>query len=419
MARIGVIGLGTVGLPLAVALARRFPGTLGHDRDPARLAELRAGRDRTRAVPSEALAASGLALAAALEELAGCDVYVVCVPTAPGVGGLRALEDACSALGALLAPGDVVVIESTVPPGTTESVCGRLLALASGLAPGAGFGLAHSPERINPGDPERSLEAVVKVVGASDPATLARVAALYRAVVPAGVHEAPSIAVAEAAKLLENAQRDVNAALMNEVAPLLDRLGLDTGDVLDAAATKWNFHRYRPGLVGGQCIGACAEHLAGQAEALGLEAPLLRAARAVNDATAALVARRTAELLDELGRPVAGARVAVLGLTFKPDVPDARDSRVPALVRGLEARGARVVCHDPLADPEQVRASHGLEPVGADALGEPDALVLAVPHAALMPLVRRLLARRPALVVDLFGVLDARDLPEGVRRWRL
>jgi len=225
--------------------------------------------------------------------------------------------------------------------------------------------------------------------------------------------------VAEAAKVIENVQRDLNVALMNELAILFDRMGLDTRAVLDAAATKWNFHRYHPGLVGGHCIGVDPYWLTTLMESLGLHPRVILAGRRVNDEMSAFVAARTAELLGELGRPVDGARIAVLGVAFKPNVPDTRNSRVPELARSLAARGARVLCHDPLADAEQVRLEHGLSLVPASELTGLDALVLATPHAELGPLVERLLAERPALVVDVLGALADRPLPDGVRCWRL
>lgn len=438
MNKIGVIGLGYVGLPVATAFARRFPGTLGYDRDPERVAELRRGVDRTRSVDAAALRSSGLGLCDLPTELADRDCFVVCVPTPIDRQHrpvLEPLESAARLVGGSLAAGDVVVFESTVYPGLTEGLCVPLLERASGLRAGADFGVAYSPERINPGDPDHGLEGTVKLVAAGDPLTRARVAALYRAVVPAGVVELDSIAVAEAAKVIENVQRDLNVALMNELAILCDRIGLDTSAVLDAAATKWNFHRYHPGLVGGHCIGVDPYYLTALARSVGLHPRVILAGRRVNDEMSAFVATKVAKLLAAAGRDVRGARVAVLGVTFKPDVPDTRNSRVPELVRELAEFGVQVLCHDPLADVRggagEARPGTPLAAGARGAEGAPlalvpeqelvglDALVLAVPHRALLPLAARLAERGPALVVDVLGALEPATLPAGVRYWRL
>jgi UDP-N-acetyl-D-galactosamine dehydrogenase len=422
MRTIAVHGLGYVGLPVALAFARRFPGTIGYDHDRAKIARLRARRDPTGAVPAAELEAAELDFTADPADLARADFHVLCLPT-PIDGARRpdlgSLLGAAETLGRVLKRGDVVVVESTVYPGATEELVAPLLARVSGLQAGVDFHVGYSPERINPGDPAHGFEHVRKVVAASDEATLAVLEECYGAVVAAGLHRAPSIRVAEAAKVIENVQRDLNIALVNELAMLFDRMGLDTRAVLEAAATKWNFHAYRPGLVGGHCIGVDPYFLTSKAESLGFHPHLVLAGRRINDGMGEFVATKTVRLLSEGGREVRGARVAVLGLAFKPDVRDLRNSRVPDVVRELRSWGVEVLVHDPLVDPEEARAAHGIELAPRAALASLDALVLATPHRDLVPLARELAAGGCRVVVDVLGALADGDLPAGVRSWRL
>lgn len=421
MRRIAVIGLGYVGLPVARAFARRFPGTLGFDRDAERVADLCAGRDPTGAL-AEAGELGSLLLTAEAAELQGRDFFVITVPTpidAEKQPDLSALAEAVLSVGRALRPGAIVVLESTGYPGLCEEWLAPRLERAAGLVRGRDFTLGYSPERINPGDPEHRFERVKKVIAAEDERTLDVLEACYGAVVEAGVHRAPSIRVAEAAKVLENVQRDLNVALMNELARITARLGLDTNDVLAAAATKWNFLSFRPGLVGGHCIGVDPYYLAAKAQALGVEPRMILAGRAVNDGMSAFVAENVlAGLERELGR-ARGARLGVLGIAFKPDVADLRNSRVPEVLAALRAAGVELIVHDPRVDPGLAARLHGLELVPASALAGQDALFLAVPHRGLPELAVTLLGGKTRLLFDLSGAVERARVPAGVALWRL
>ena len=378
-----VIGLGYVGLPVALALAKRFAPVWGFDIAAQRIAELGAGIDRTREVAADALHASTLKLTSRIDDLAGASVFIVTVPT-PIDGerrpDLAALTGACNLIGRVLTPGALVVFESTVYPGLTRGVCGPLLAAASGLRQGIDFTLGYSPERINPGDLVHRLETITKIVAGEDDATLERVAQIYGAIVAAGVHRAPSLEVAEAAKVIENTQRDLNIALMNELAIIFDRLGIATSDVLRAARTKWNFLPFTPGLVGGHCIGVDPYYLTARAEAVGYYPQVILSGRRINDGMGAFVAQRLVKLLIAADRPIKGARVGILGLTFKEDVPDLRNSRVPDIIAELRGFGIEPMIHDPMADAEEALREYGLALVGAEALTALDAVIYTVPH---------------------------------------
>jgi UDP-N-acetyl-D-galactosamine dehydrogenase len=381
--RVVVIGLGYVGLPVALAFARAFPGTIGFDIDAERIGELSRGIDRTGESKPDELGGAELVLTADPGRLKGASFYVVAVPT-PVDGNrqpdLAALTRACRIVAGALGPGAVVVFESTVYPGVTEEICGPILERLSGLKRGRDFTLGYSPERINPGDREHRLETVVKVVAGEDAATLERIAGAYGAIIPAGVHRAPSIRVAEAAKVIENTQRDLNIALMNELALIFDRLGLRTADVLAAAGTKWNFLRFTPGLVGGHCIGVDPYYLTAKAEAVGYHPEVILAGRRINDGMGRFVAQKLIKLLAATGRASAGARIGVLGLTFKENVPDLRNSRVPDIVAELREFGLDPLVHDPLAPAEAAEREYGIPLSDLAKFQELDALVLAVPH---------------------------------------
>ena len=382
--KISLIGLGYVGLPVAVAFARSGIPVVAFDVDPARIAELKAGRDRTGEIPSEALSLGALGLTADSADLKKADFHIVAVPT-PIDGAnrpdLSLLEAASRTVGAHLKKGDIVVYESTVYPGATEDVCAPILEKMSGLAVGRDFAVGYSPERINPGDREHCFETIVKVVAAQDPATLETVAQVYGSVVAAGVFRAASIKAAEAAKVLENTQRDLNIALMNELSIICHRLGLDTGDVLDAAGTKWNFLKFSPGLVGGHCIGVDPYYLTHKAEKLGFHPQVILAGRYTNDSMGRFVAREVIRHLMRNGRPSPLA-VNVLGVTFKEDVPDFRNSKVVDVIRELTSFGARVAVADPCADPALVEKELGIRLVALASLAPADATIVAVPHAA-------------------------------------
>jgi len=420
-----VLGLGYVGLPVALAFARHFSPVIGFDVSKERVAELKSGLDRTGEVAADALGQSALRLTDDPADLADASFFIVAVPTPIDEQrrpDLRALESACRIIGPALKPGAVVVFESTVYPGLTREVCGPALSAASGLKAGVDFKLGYSPERINPGDRAHRLESIVKVVAGEDAATLERVADAYGAVVPAGIHRAPSIEVAEAAKVLENTQRDINIALMNELALILDRLGLRSADVLAAAATKWNFMRFTPGLVGGHCIGIDPYYLTAKAEAVGYLPQVILAGRRINDSMGGFVAQRLVKLLIAAGRPVRGARVGILGLAFKENVPDLRNSRVPDIAAELRGFGIEAMMHDPLIDAAEARHEYGIELAAEGALTELDALVIAVPHRSFLdrPLARYLEALVPGgVLVDVKSALDPRAVPEGITYWSL
>jgi UDP-N-acetyl-D-glucosamine/UDP-N-acetyl-D-galactosamine dehydrogenase len=386
---IAVVGLGYVGLPVALAFARRFPGTLGFDINTQRIAALKDGIDHTGETSSAELAGSALRLTSDPKDLTAASVFVVAVPTpitADKRPDLTPLERACAIVAPALKRGAVVVFESTVYPGVTEEVCGPLLAALSGLRVGEDFTLGYSPERINPGDREHTLEHIVKVVSGQDAETLDRVAGLYAAIVPAGVHRAESIKVAEAAKVIENTQRDLNIALMNELALIFDRMGIRTHDVLRAARTKWNFLPFTPGLVGGHCIGVDPYYLTTKAEALGYTPQVILAGRRINDGMGAHVALKIVKFLAAGTRPLRAARVGVLGLTFKENVSDLRNSRVPDILAELRGFGIDALVHDALADAGHALDEYGVALTSLADFTDLDALILAVPHRAYLDL---------------------------------
>ncbi len=421
---IAVIGLGYVGLPVAIAFARQANQVVGFDISARRIEALGRGADWTGEVSGEDIAASNIRFTGDPAGLAGTSFFVVTVPTPvdeqkrPDLGPLRS---ACASIGPHLSKGAVVVFESTVFPGATEEVCGPALEAASGLTCGTDFTLGYSPERINPGDPTHRLETIVKVVSGQDDATLRRVAAAYSAIVPAGVFEATSIQVAEAAKVIENTQRDINIALMNELALIFERLGLRTRDVLDAAGTKWNFLPFTPGLVGGHCIGVDPYYLTAKAEAVGYYPQVILAGRRINDAMGAFVAQKTIKLMTAAGTGPEQARVGLLGLTFKENVPDLRNSRAPDIVRELREFGIETLIHDPLADPDQARRDFGLEMNRLETFRDLDALILAVSHSAYLGDRERLLAmlRPGGVFVDLKSAFAPSELRPDISYWSL
>ena len=419
--KIAVIGLGYVGLPLAVALAKHFP-TTGFDIDRKRIAELKTGHDRTGEVEATALCASALSYAADPQAIAGFDVYIVTVPTpvdAENRPDLTAVRKASETVARVMTKGAIVCYESTVYPGVTEDVCGPILAAGSGLSRGRDFFLGYSPERINPGDREHTVERIAKVVAGENAATLETLAQIYGRVTTGGVFKARDIKTAEAAKVIENAQRDINIAFVNEIAMIFQKMGLSAYDVLDAAGTKWNFLKFAPGLVGGHCIGVDPFYLAHRASELGHHPEVILAGRKINDAMGAFVADRIADRV-----PSGGARRAlILGLTFKENVPDLRNSKVIDLARRLEARGFAVAIHDPLADAAEAKHEYGVALATAlDTLKDFDVLVGAVPHRAFAALGRadfERLVKPGGLIADVKGMWRNAPLPEGRAVWRL
>lgn len=383
--RIAVVGLGYVGLPVALALARKFPGTVGFDIDRRKVEALRRGEDATGGCSAEELRVGGLTITSDPAHLANARFFVVSVPTPVDSAhrpDLKPLLAASATVGAALRPGAVVVYESTVYPGVTEEVCGPALAKASGLRQGVDFKLGYSPERINPGDKEHTLEKIIKVVSGEDAPTLDRVAAVYSAIIGAGIHRAPSIKVAEAAKVIENTQRDINIALMNELALIFDRLDIPTHAVLEAAGTKWNFLRFTPGLVGGHCIGVDPYYLTAKAEEAGYHPQVILAGRRINDGMGAFLAQRLVKLLIHADIPVKTARVGLLGITFKEDVPDLRNSRVPDIAAELRQFGIRPLIHDPVAEAGEAQREYGLHLSAWEEMRDLDAVIVAVGHRA-------------------------------------
>ncbi len=426
MSVVAVVGLGYVGLPLAVAFGR-VTETIGIDLSPEKVDQYRTGNDPTGEVPKAAFdAASQLTVTTDFEALSAADFVVVAVPT-PVDGAhnpdFSPLIAATRSIGPHLKKGAVVIYESTVYPGATEEVCLPVLEESSGLSWRRDFHIGYSPERINPGDPEHRLETITKVVAGDDAETLDRVAALYEQIIDAGVHRAASIRVAEAAKVIENTQRDLNIALMNELAIIFDRAGLDTMDVLAAARTKWNFLPFRPGLVGGHCIGVDPYYLTHKAEALGYHPEVILAGRRINDGMGAFVAQQTVKCLAKSGSPVNGAKVSVLGITFKENVSDLRNSKVFDLIGELRSYGIDVSVHDPMVSDTGIDRVEDIELVSWDDLPESDGLIAAVAHNAfldrpLSDLVGKV--RAGGCFIDLGSMYDRAALQAaGLRVWRL
>jgi UDP-N-acetyl-D-glucosamine/UDP-N-acetyl-D-galactosamine dehydrogenase len=381
-----VIGLGYVGLPVALALAKEFEPVIGFDISEQRITALRNAQDTTGEVIEGALRETRLRLTNHADALRDASFFVVTVPTpidSERRPDLSPLEGACKLIGGRLRPGSVVVFESTVYPGLTREFCGPLLAKSSGLRQGIDFKLGYSPERINPGDRHHRLETIVKIVAGEDQETLDRVAEVYARIVDAGIYRASSLEVAEAAKVIENTQRDLNIALMNELAIIFDRLGIPTREVLQAAGTKWNFLPFTPGLVGGHCIGVDPYYLTARAEAAGYYPQVILSGRRINDGMGGFIAQRLVKLLISAGRRVKGAKIGIIGITFKENIPDLRNSRVPDIVAELHEFGIAAAVADPLADPTEAKREYGVELVPLENLTALDGLILAVPHRAL------------------------------------
>jgi UDP-N-acetyl-D-galactosamine dehydrogenase len=381
--RIGIIGLGYVGLPLAVEFGKCYP-TVGFDISEERVAELRAGRDRTlEATPADLVAAKELTYSTKVEDLESCNFYIVTVPTPVGKNRrpvLTPLKGASETVGSVIAKGDIVVYESTVYPGCTEEYCLPIIEQLSGLEFNRDFFAGYSPERINPGDKEHRLTTIKKVTSGSTPEVADFVDAVYGSIITAGTHKASSIKVAEAAKVIENTQRDLNIALINELALIFERLGIDTQDVLEAAGTKWNFLNFKPGLVGGHCIGVDPYYLTAKAEEIGYHPEMILAGRRLNDGMALQVVLRIVKHMIKRSIQPAGARALVLGLTFKENCPDVRNTKVADVVAELKAYGVDVDVHDPWAEPTEARHEYGIELTAKPAAGAYDAVVIAVAH---------------------------------------
>ena len=422
--RIAVLGLGYVGLPVALAFARKFQDTVGFDISEERVTSLANKHDWTGEVTEAELRETSLKFTNDAADLRGSTFFVVAVPTPidsdrrPDLGPLLS---ATRLVATALAPGAVIVYESTVYPGVTEEQCGPLLAETSGLRQSRDFKLGYSPERINPGDKLHTFEKIIKVVAGEDAEALERVARVYETVVDAGVHRASSIKVAEAAKVIENTQRDLNIALMNELSLIFDRMGIRTQDVLEAAGTKWNFLRFTPGLVGGHCIGVDPYYLTAKAEALGYHPEVILAGRRINDNMGRHLAQRTIKLLREQDHAIKGARIGVVGLTFKENVPDLRNSRVPDIINELREYGIDPIIHDPMASAEEALREYGLELRPFDALTDLDGVIFAVPHQQSLDQLDRIVAgvRKGGLFIDVKSLINPADLRSDLRYWSL
>jgi UDP-N-acetyl-D-galactosamine dehydrogenase len=415
--RIGIIGLGYVGLPLAVEFGKRYP-TVGFDIKPSRIAELKSGKDSTLETTSEELAsAKHLTFTTDKSELAACNTFIVTVPTPVGKNNrplLTPLRGASETVGSVLKDGDVVVYESTVYPGCTEEYCVPILEQRSKLKFNKQFFAGYSPERINPGDKEHRLPSIKKITSGSTPETADYVDALYGSIITAGTHKAASLKVAEAAKVIENTQRDINIALINELSRIFKRLGIDTEDVLKAAGTKWNFLNFKPGLVGGHCIGVDPYYLTYKAEEIGYRPEVILAGRRLNDSMGEYVATGLIKLMITRNIQPSGSRVLCLGLTFKENCPDVRNTKVIDVVRELEAFGCRVDVHDPWADAREAEHEYGIRIVANPERGAYDGIVVAVAHrefVALGPKGVRAFGSANVVIFDVKHVLpkDASD----------
>ena len=424
--KVAVVGLGYVGLPIAIAFGKRQP-VIGFDISKAKIEDLKKGHDCTGEVSTADLKFSRVDYTVDPADLKKADFIIVAVPTPINEAlqpDLKALRMSSELIGENLSRGTIVVYESTVYPGVTEEVCVPILEKKSGLKSGKDFKVGYSPERINPGDKEHSLENIVKVVSAQDEESLEIVARTYGLVVKAGVHKASSIKVAEAAKVIENTQRDLNIALMNELAIIFNRLGIDTKSVLEAAGTKWNFLKFFPGLVGGHCIGVDPYYLTHKAESVGYHPQVILAGRRINNGMGKFVAEQAIKRLCQLNRPASELKVAVLGLTFKENVPDLRNSRVPDIIAELREYGVQVFVHDPMAESEEAVAEYGIHLSEWDQLKNADGIILAVAHQAYADMgskkiLELLRTQDRGVFIDVKCVLDQTKLPKSLTYWRL
>jgi len=413
--KIAVVGLGYVGLPLAVHLSTHFD-VVGFDLKTARIQELRSGFDRTLEVTGNQLNQARLNYTDNPVELAACHLIIVAVPTPIDdyrIPDLSHLRGASTTVGKHLQTGSCIVYESTVYPGATEEVCIPILEAESGLVFGRDFSVGYSPERINPGDKVHTLDNIMKIVSGSDATTCDLLADVYGQVVAAGIHKASSIKVAEAAKVIENTQRDLNIALMNELSKIFDNMGIDTLEVLEAAGTKWNFLPFRPGLVGGHCIGVDPYYLTFKAEALGYHPEMILAGRRINDGMGKHIAERAVKMLIAAGKQVRGAKVAILGITFKEDVPDLRNTRVVDIIDELKDFGVSVLVSDPLADPDEAKSYYDIQLEPLEKIKNLDAVILAVMHKVYrdggLAGIAGLCANNNALVIDVKGCFNPQE----------
>ncbi|HEY0191931.1 MAG TPA: nucleotide sugar dehydrogenase [Kofleriaceae bacterium] len=423
--KIAVIGLGYVGLPVAIAFGKKLP-TVGFDIRQRRVDELNKGHDDTLEVTDDQLTSSKhLLMTADQAKLADCTFYIVAVPTPIDSNNrpdLGPMISASKTIGPHLKKGDIVVYESTVYPGVTEEICGPILDEKSGLKNGVDYFLGYSPERINPGDKEHTFDKILKVVSGQNAETLDRVAQVYASVVTAGVHKAASIKVAEAAKVIENTQRDLNIALMNELALIFDRMGIRTADVLEAAGTKWNFLKFSPGLVGGHCIGVDPYYLTTKAQELGYLPEVILAGRRINNNVGPFLAQKCVKMLTTADVPLKKAKVGILGLTFKENVPDLRNSKIPDIIQELATFGITAMVHDPLGNPEEAYHEYKVKLTPLEELTKLDAIILAVAHKEYISDMAAIFdrVRDNGVVIDVKSAFKAGTVPpRGIRLWSL
>jgi len=423
--KIAVIGLGYVGLPVAIAFGKKLP-SIGFDIRQRRVDQLKQGHDDTLEVTDEQLAsAKQLELTADPAKLADCTFYIVAVPTPIDSNNrpdLGPMISASKTIGPYLRKGDCVVYESTVYPGVTEEICGPILDEKSGLKNGVDYFLGYSPERINPGDKEHTFDKIMKVVSGQNAETLDRVAHVYGSVVTAGIHKAASIKVAEAAKVIENTQRDLNIALMNELALIFDRMGIRTADVLEAAGTKWNFLKFSPGLVGGHCIGVDPYYLTSKAQELGYLPEVILAGRRINNNVGPFLAQKCVKMLTHTDVPLKKAKVGILGLTFKENVPDLRNSKIPDIIAELATFGITALVHDPMGDPHEAFEEYKVVITPLEQLTQLDALIFAVAHREYIANIGAIFerVRDNGVVIDVKSAVPTSiKPPRGIKLWSL
>lgn len=422
--KIAVLGLGYVGLPVAIALAKKFDQVIGFDISEKRIEALQNGHDWTDEISDAELAQSSLQFSNAPTDLAQASFFIVTVPTpidSENRPNLNPISMSCKLIAPHIKKGAVIVFESTVYPGVTDDICAPLLEEISGLKRGVDFKLGYSPERINPGDKVNRLENITKIISAEDDESLERVKNVYGAIIEADLHIAPSIKVAEAAKVIENTQRDLNIALMNEISLIFDKMDIRTKDVLDAAGTKWNFLPFTPGLVGGHCIGVDPYYLTTAAERLGYRPEVILAGRRINDDMGPHVARKTIKLLLNNGRSVADAKIGVLGLTFKENVPDLRNSKTPDIVNELKSYGVSAMVHDPLADDGEAMDEYGIALSSWDDMQNLDVIILAVNHNFYIEQKDNLMDRlkQNAILIDVKSSIEPSELRSDIIYWSL
>lgn len=423
--KVGVVGLGYVGLPLTLALGRAFEGTVGFDVSVGKVNALLAGNDPTDEGLEPEIQESTVDFTTDATKLSSCDVVIVAVPTPIDENrqpDLTPMISASKTVASNLKRGAIVVFESTVYPGVTEDICGPVIEEVSGLKRGTDFFLGYSPERINPGDKEHTLERIVKIVAGETPAITDKLEKVYGAVVKAGIHKASSIRVAEAAKVIENTQRDLNIALMNELSIIFDRMGIRTKDVLEAAGTKWNFLKFFPGLVGGHCIGVDPYYLTAKAQQLGYHPQVILAGRRINDDMGKFIAQRTVKLMITGGIPLKNAKIGIMGITFKENVTDTRNSRVPDIAHELAEFGIKAMMFDPLADPEVVKHEYGLELTPLSAFKDLQCLIVAVAHKEIVKMGVDGLAKMVApggVFIDVKSMFTPDQIPSNLTYWSL